>query len=80
MEKMAEDTVSDEGIKIKEQSQKSMAARSVRSNHYTHRILARQSKQTGRPQCIYKECTDKTNHISENQLRNLLHCTSSSAA
>jgi tRNA(Leu) C34 or U34 (ribose-2'-O)-methylase TrmL len=73
MEKMTEDIVSDAGIKIKEQSQKSMAGR----DHYTHRILVRGSKQTGIPQCILET---KQTITLESPLRYLLQCISLSTA
>jgi hypothetical protein len=51
MEKVAEGLVSDAGIKIKAQSQKSSARRLTGRDHYTYRILAKGSKQAGMSQC-----------------------------
>jgi hypothetical protein len=65
MEKVAEGLVSDAGIEIKEQSQKSSAGRLMGRDHYAYRIPAKGSKQAGMSQRTCKVCADNAKHHTE---------------
>jgi hypothetical protein len=62
MEKVAEGLVSNAGIKIKQQSQKSSARILMGRDHFAYRIPAKSSKQAGISQCTCKVCTEKVKH------------------